>query len=105
MKFCTNRRGNSTESEVFFNKMVGDQYRFLAEFTPTNKKRERDLIVKEGTKFYEVAMKLCDNGYGFKQPLHVCNRTRLSLYLHYANFKNEVLNTTADALRLADQAV
>lgn len=32
VKYCVSRRGNSTESEVFFNKMVGDYWRILAEF-------------------------------------------------------------------------
>jgi hypothetical protein len=53
MKFCISRRGNSTESEVFFNKMIADYYRFLGEFTPKSKKREVDLLIKEGTKYYE----------------------------------------------------
>jgi len=34
MKFCISRKGNSTETEVFFNKVIGDFYRYMAEFTP-----------------------------------------------------------------------
>lgn len=33
MKFSISRKGNSTETEVFFNKMIGDFYRYMAEFT------------------------------------------------------------------------
>lgn len=34
MKFCIARKGNSTETEVFFNKLIADFYRYTAEFTP-----------------------------------------------------------------------
>jgi len=105
MKFCVNRRGNSTESEVFFNKMIADYYRFLGEFTKKEKKREFDLLVKEGTKYYEQALKLSMDGHGFKKALHVCNRTRLSLILHYCNFKYETLGQHSEALKLADATV
>jgi hypothetical protein len=33
--------------------MIADYYRFLGEFTPKSKKREVDLLIKEGTKYYE----------------------------------------------------
>jgi len=45
MKFCVNRRGNSTESEVFFNKMIADYYRFLGEFTKKDRKREYEVMI------------------------------------------------------------
>jgi len=34
MKYSIGRKGNSTESEVFFNKLIADFYRYMAEFTP-----------------------------------------------------------------------
>jgi hypothetical protein len=86
MKFTLGRRGSSTESEVFFHKMVGDYYRFLFEFTPPSQKKEIDKIKKEGKRFYAKAIDLAIKGHGFKKPLHKLNATYLSCVLHSCNF-------------------
>lgn len=50
-------------------------------------------------------MTFSTSGLGFKPALHVCNRTRLSLILHYCNFKYEIIGKTVEAMKLADETV
>ena len=38
-KHSISRKGNSTETEVFFNKLVADFYRYMAEFTPKSESK------------------------------------------------------------------
>lgn len=90
-KHCLGRKGNSTETEVFFNKVVGDFYRYMAEFTPKQEAKQLGMCKEKAQKAYTKAMEVAQNGFGFKKALDVCNSTRLSVSLHFANFTFELL--------------
>lgn len=102
--YAIGRRGNSTETEVFFNKMVGDFFRYKIEFM-NPKSKDFIMAIREGTKFYDRAWDIANNGMGFKKALGICNPTRVSVLMHFCNWKFEVLNKPDDALEMAQIAI
>merc|ERR1711981_624748 len=83
------------ESRAFFQKMIGDYYRYVAESASEDKLEK----VKEGAlKGYEVANKL-------SQGLNACNPIRLGLALNFSVFYYEVMNNHKKACELGESAL
>lgn len=78
------------ESEVFYLKMAGDYYRYLAEFKSDKGDNAKD--------FYEDALQLA------KQYLHETHPTRLGLALNFSVCYYEILKDPAKACSLAKEA-
>jgi len=88
---------NSTnnESKVFYLKMKGDYYRYLAEVTTGE---ERNKVVQESKKAYENATEIAKETM---LPTHPIN---LGLALNFSVFHYEILNNPEDACALAKEA-
>lgn len=84
----------SPESKVFYHKMKGDYFRYLAEFSVNEKRKEAS---EESHKAYKEAE---SNGKSLT-PTHPI---RLGLALNYSVFYYEILNTPDRACRLAKTA-
>jgi len=85
----------SVEGRVFFAKMKGDYYRYLAEFLNADKKKE---VVDEASKAYNEAYELAVKELLTTHPI------RLGLALNYSVFKYEILNLGEEACSLAKKA-
>ena len=83
------------ESTVFFYKMKGDYYRYLAEFkSGQDRKEAADLSLKA----YEAASKTADADLSPTHPI------RLGLALNFSVFYYEIMNSPERACHLAKQA-
>ena len=83
------------ESKAFFQKMIGDYYRYVAESAGEDKIEQ----VKSGAlKGYEEADKL-------SKGLNACNPIRLGLALNYSVFYYEVMNDHKKACELGENAL
>ncbi|CAL5342024.1 unnamed protein product [Camellia sinensis] len=83
------------ESTVFYYKMKGDYYRYLAEFKAGNEKKEAaDLSLKA----YQMASSTADTDLPPTHPI------RLGLALNYSVFYYEIMNSPERACHLAKQA-
>jgi 14-3-3 protein epsilon len=83
------------ESKAFFQKMVGDYYRYVAESATADKLEE----VKTGAlNGYTKADELSKN-------LNACNPIRLGLALNFSVFHYEVMNDHKKALELGEKAL
>ncbi|KAL3502680.1 hypothetical protein ACH5RR_037129 [Cinchona calisaya] len=83
------------ESSVFYYKMKGDYYRYLAEFkTGNNRKEVADLSLKA----YEAATSTADADLPPTHPI------RLGLALNFSVFYYEIMNSPERACHLAKQA-
>lgn len=78
------------ESEVFYLKMAGDYYRYLAEFRTEKGEQASD--------FYQQALKLA------KLHLHETHPTRLGLALNFSVCYYEILKNPTKACQLAKEA-
>jgi len=78
------------ESEVFYLKMAGDYYRYLAEFRTEKGEQASD--------FYQQALELA------KQHLHETHPTRLGLALNFSVCYYEILKNPTKACQLAKEA-
>ncbi len=87
-------KASTPESKVFFNKMKGDYYRYLAEFS----KEELNTVIEESMKAYQEAYSLA------QAHLHVTHPVRLGLALNFSVFYYETLNDPEKASKLAIQA-
>lgn len=83
---------SSSESKVFYLKMKGDYYRYLAEVAVGDKRNE---IVKQSEGAYEEAFDISKNDM---QPTHPI---RLGLALNFSVFFYEILNSPDKACTLA----
>lgn len=86
---------SSGESKVFYHKMKGDYYRYIAEFTDGDSKSTAANKAKEA---YEAAMEVA------KSELLVTHPIRLGLALNFSVFYYEVLNSPDEACQMARQA-
>jgi len=93
-KFLIPKAANP-ESKVFYLKMKGDYYRYLAEVATGD---DRNTIVDNAQKAYQEAL---DVAKGKMQPTHPI---RLGLALNYSVFFYEILNSPDKACQLAKQA-
>jgi len=85
----------SEESRVFYLKMKGDYYRYLAEVSQgTN----RDDVVQHSCDAYDEAMTCATTNMTSTHPI------RLGLALNYSVFHYEIKNNSTDACNLAKKA-
>jgi len=82
------------ESKVFYHKMKGDYYRYIAEFTDGDKKSAAAQSAKAA---YDDAM-------GAASELAVTHPIRLGLALNFSVFHYEVLNNPDEACKMARTA-
>jgi len=82
------------ESKVFYHKMKGDYYRYIAEFTDADKKSSAANSAKGA---YDDAM-------GAASELAVTHPIRLGLALNFSVFHYEVLNNPDEACKMARTA-
>jgi len=88
-------KATNAESKVFYLKMKGDYYRYLAEVAAGSKKSD---VVRESENSYQAAL---DIAKAQMQPTHPI---RLGLALNYSVFFYEILNAPDRACHLAKQA-
>eukprot|EP01127_Copromyxa_protea_P011881 TRINITY_DN303_c0_g1_i2.p1 TRINITY_DN303_c0_g1~~TRINITY_DN303_c0_g1_i2.p1 ORF type:complete len:250 (+),score=80.98 TRINITY_DN303_c0_g1_i2:87-752(+) len=88
------KSAQNAESKVFYNKMKGDYYRYLAEFA--NEEKKKDLATK-GQEAYQAA-KVAEEALPPTHPI------RLGLALNYSVFYYEILNEPEKACELAKKA-
>lgn len=87
-------RASNAESKVFYLKMKGDYYRYLAEVAGANKNE----VVQESEKAYQAAFDIA------KEQMQPTHPIRLGLALNYSVFFYEILNAPERACQLAKQA-
>merc|ERR1711964_154559 len=87
-------QAEAPESKVFYYKMKGDYYRYIAEFTDGQKK----------TNAGESAKKAYDDAMGAASELAVTHPIRLGLALNFSVFHYEVLNNPDEACKMARTA-
>jgi len=94
-KFLIPKAGNP-ESKVFYLKMKGDYYRYLAEVVATGE--DRTAVVEKSQQSYQEAFDIAKDKM---QPTHPI---RLGLALNFSVFYYEILNSPDKACQLAKQA-
>ena len=94
--YCTDRTGNSLDSEVFFLTLVADFMRYTAEQTPPGTRLKDIKMSAQAT--YERAERKASR-------LHHCSTVKMSHAMHYANFEHEFMDNTLRAIKLAEAAV
>merc|ERR1712205_269498 len=87
-------KASTGESKVFYHKMKGDYYRYIAEFTDGDKKSAAANSAKLA---YDDAM-------GAASELAVTHPIRLGLALNFSVFHYEVLNNPDEACKMARTA-
>merc|ERR1712149_48208 len=88
-------KASNPESEVFYLKMKGDYYRYLAEVAVGDK---RTAVLDDSQKAYQEAFEVSKSKM---QPTHPI---RLGLALNFSVFYYEILNSPDRACHLAKQA-
>ncbi|CAF3221747.1 unnamed protein product [Rotaria socialis] len=88
-------KATAPESRVFYLKMKGDYYRYLAEVAAGG---ERQKMAEEAHSAYTDALDVAKNNMAVTHPI------RLGLVLNFSVFHYEILNETDAACRLAKQA-
>jgi hypothetical protein len=83
------------ESKAFFQKMIGDYYRYVAESAP----KEKLESCKEG------ALKGYGEANSLSNGLNACNPIRLGLALNFSVFQYEVMNDHKKACELGEKAL
>jgi hypothetical protein len=104
-QYVIGRKGNSTDTEAFFQKTVADFYRYVCECLPKNEEKKKETYKANSLKFYKKAYELSTVGLGFKKALDPCNLTKLSINLHYGNFIYEILGNGEEAAGMCEKAV
>jgi len=89
------KSAESNESKVFYNKMKGDYYRYMAEFTPGDK---RASYIDNGLLAYEEASRIASEALPPTHPI------RLGLALNFSVFYYEIFNEPEKACELAKKA-
>ncbi|CAI0557954.1 unnamed protein product [Linum tenue] len=87
---------SGAESTVFFYKMKGDYYRYLAEFKSSDERKE---VADQSMKAYQQAASTAAEA-----DLPPTHPIRLGLALNYSVFYYEILNSPERACHLAKQA-
>jgi 14-3-3 protein epsilon len=88
------KRANSAESKVFYLKMKGDYYRYIAEFSSGEKHNQ---VASNSLNSYKEASNLA-------AELACTNPIKLGLALNFSVFYYEVMNDPATACQIANQA-
>ncbi|KAJ1679459.1 14-3-3 protein [Spiromyces aspiralis] len=89
------QNASSDESNVFYNKMKGDYYRYLAEFQTKDTRKES---ADKALVAYNAASDIANSGLAPTHPI------RLGLALNFSVFYYEILNSPDRACQLAKQA-
>ncbi|CAI2350823.1 unnamed protein product [Caenorhabditis sp. 36 PRJEB53466] len=87
-------KAGAAESKVFYLKMKGDYYRYLAEVAS----EDRAAVVEKSQKAYQEALDIA------KEKMQPTHPIRLGLALNFSVFYYEILNTPEHACQLAKQA-
>merc|ERR1712037_763467 len=88
-------KANNGESQVFYEKMKADYYRYIAEY----KVREaKDKAAENARKAYESAQEVATKDLAVTHPI------RLGLALNYSVFQYEVLSNPDEACKMARTA-
>jgi len=87
-------KAKDAESKVFYHKMKGDYYRYIAEFTDGDKK----------SKAANSAKGAYDDAMGAASELAVTHPIRLGLALNFSVFHYEVLSNPDEACKMARTA-
>lgn len=88
-------KASNAESKVFYLKMKGDYYRYLAEVATGD---TRNAVVEDSQKAYQEAFEISKNKMAPTHPI------RLGLALNFSVFYYEILNSPEKACQLAKQA-
>jgi len=88
-------KSSNAESKVFYVKMKGDYYRYLAEVATGETK---NTVVEDSHKAYQVALEISKDEMAPTHPI------RLGLALNFSVFYYEILNSPKKACQLAKQA-
>ncbi|XP_003387312.1 PREDICTED: 14-3-3 protein homolog 2-like [Amphimedon queenslandica] len=88
------KKATETDAKVFYLKMKGDYYRYLAE---VQNKDNRDTVVSNGCEAYKKAQEEAEN-------LPVTHPIRLGLALNFSVFYYEIMNDNEEACKLAKKA-
>lgn len=88
------KKASSAESKVFYWKMKGDYYRYLAEFSSGDKHNQ---VANSSLESYKQAKEL-------SSQLSCTNPIKLGLALNFSVFYYEVLNDAATACQIANDA-
>lgn len=88
-------KAQNPESKVFYLKMKGDYYRYLAEVATAE---DRDEVVEQSRSAYADAMDIAKNNMDPTHPI------RLGLALNYSVFFYEIVNVPGSACHLAKKA-
>jgi len=88
-------KSNKIDSKVFYLKMQGDYFRYLAE---VSQGKERDQVVESSRNSYSNAM---DKAMAEMDPTHPI---RLGLALNFSVFHYEIKNNPTEACKLAKKA-
>jgi len=91
-------KAENTEAKVFYHKMSGDYYRYLAEFKSEDAQTS---AANEACRSYEDAQKAAEEPEGGLPPTHPI---RLGLALNFSVFYYEILNKPEKACELAKSA-
>lgn len=91
-------KATNAESKVFYLKMKGDYFRYLAEVAGADKHSESGAAVSESEKSYQGAFDVA------KEQMQPTHPIRLGLALNYSVFFYEILNAPDRACHLAKQA-
>ena len=83
------------ESKAFFQKMIGDYYRYVAESASADKLGETKNGALEG---YNEAQKLCET-------LNACNPIRIGLALNFSVFHYEIMNDHQMAIQIGEKSL
>ena len=87
-------KASNAESKVFYLKMKGDYYRYLAEVAGADKAA----VVGESEKAYQAALDIA------KEQMQPTHPIRLGLALNFSVFFYEITNSPEKACQLAKQA-
>ncbi|XP_048780986.1 14-3-3-like protein 2 isoform X2 [Ostrea edulis] len=90
-----NEKEKDIESKVFYLKMKGDYFRYLAEVTDGDQYND---VVKKSESAYEEAYKNATDNMAPTHPI------RLGLALNYSVFHYEIMNKPTEACKLAKTA-
>jgi 14-3-3 protein epsilon len=88
-------KANDDESNVFYNKMKADYYRYIAE---NNESERKKLFAEKSLNSYEAAMEVAGN-------LNITNPIRLGLALNFSVFYYEVIGDNDKACNIAKDTI
>jgi len=88
-------KANGGESKVFYQKMNADYYRYIAEFSDGDKKKN---AAESARQAYEEAQKVAEKDLAVTHPI------RLGLALNFSVFQYEVLSQPEEACKMARTA-